>query len=123
MRGWAGRVFQWRVRVTCPVRRVAAEQVVPGGADYRHEVYVWTEHDSAVDAFDEAVRVLEGWPEGARPVAVSPVGMYVRTAPGAVPWLVPAGVDGRDRVAGAEPSVTSPTTSWSPALSWSVPTK
>jgi len=52
--------------------------MLPGGVDWR-ELCVWTEHNSAVDAFDEALRVLRGWPHGARPVDVSPVGMCVGT--------------------------------------------
>lgn len=36
--------------------------------------YVWTRDRSAVDAFEEALRVLEGWPTGSRPLDVAPVG-------------------------------------------------
>jgi hypothetical protein len=69
-------VFEWRVAVSSPVRMVAARSP-RRGRDHRRELYVWTDHPSAVDAYDEALRVLAGWPQGSRPVDVSPVGMYV----------------------------------------------
>lgn len=69
-------MFEWLVAVSCPVRMVAAENAVVGH-DHRRELYVWTDHPSAVDAYDEALRVLAGWPAGSRPVDVTPVGMYV----------------------------------------------
>jgi len=73
-------VFEWRVTVWCPVRLVTAVEDVSAGADHQRLVHVWTEHERAVDAYDEALRVLQGWPTGARPVDVTAVGMYVRVA-------------------------------------------
>jgi hypothetical protein len=70
-------VFEWRVAVVCPVRAVQALETAPTGGDHRRDLYVWTEQHSAVDAYDEALRVLAGWPEGSRPVDVVAVGMYV----------------------------------------------
>jgi len=67
-------VFEWRVTVRCPVRRV---QTVSDPAEQQRVLYVWTDHERAVDAYDEALRVLRGWPDGARPVDVTPLGMYV----------------------------------------------
>jgi len=69
-------VFEWRVAVSCPVRPVAGKDAVSGNAHQR-ELYVWTDHPSAVDAYDEALRVLTSWPAGSRPVDVAPVGLYV----------------------------------------------
>lgn len=66
--------------VRCPVRLVEAGQAAWAGADDQRVVHVWTRHRSAVDAYDEALRVLQGWPQGARPVDVLPLGMYVRVA-------------------------------------------
>ena len=84
-------MFEWRVTVRCPVRPVQAERAA-GAVDHQRAVYVWTEHESAVDAYDEALRVLHGWPAGSRPVDVVPVGMYVPVlgAAGDLP-LLPAG--------------------------------
>ena len=70
-------MFEWRVTVMCPMRMVSAVEGADGQADHRRELYVWTESPSAVDAYDEALRVLEGWPVGARAVDVVAVAMYV----------------------------------------------
>ena len=70
-------MFEWRVTVVCPVRVVTATQAAQGDAEHRRELYVWTELPSAVDAYDEATRVLEGWPVGSRAVDVASVAMYV----------------------------------------------
>jgi hypothetical protein len=70
-------MFEWRVTVRCPVRLVEAGREVADPADHQRVLYVWTDHERAVDAYDEALRVLRGWPDGARPVDVAPLGMYV----------------------------------------------
>lgn len=70
-------VFEWRVMVRCPVRLVAAGLTAPDAVEHQRAIYVWTQHESAVDAYDEALRVLQGWPTGARPVDVTARGMYV----------------------------------------------
>jgi hypothetical protein len=70
-------VFEWRVAVVCPMRVVSAVEADPGERDHRREMYVWTERPSAVEAYDEAHRVLEGWPVGSRAVDVVSVAMYV----------------------------------------------
>jgi len=70
-------VFEWRVIVVCPMRVVTAAQAAQDEQDHRRELYVWTELPSAVDAYDEAARVLEGWPVGSRAVDVVSVAMYV----------------------------------------------
>ena len=70
-------MFEWRVAVVCPVRAVESLSTTPREPDHRRDLYVWTDHPSAVDAYDEALRVLAGWPEGTRPVDVVAVGMYV----------------------------------------------
>jgi len=70
-------MFEWRVMVRCPVRPVAAGDTAADAAEHQRAMYVWTEHESAVDAYDEALRVLQGWPTGARPVDVTTLGMYV----------------------------------------------
>jgi hypothetical protein len=59
------------------VRLVDAVETASGAQDHRRDLYVWTDNPSAVDAYDEALRVVAGWPEGSRPVDVCPVGMYV----------------------------------------------
>jgi len=70
-------VFEWRVTVRCPVRAVRDGVPAAGTADHQRAVYVWTAQECAVDAYDEALRVLHGWPAGSRPVDVVPMGMYV----------------------------------------------
>jgi hypothetical protein len=70
-------VFEWRVTVICPVRVVSAVECAPGERDHQRDLYVWTDQPSAVDAYDEALRVLRGWPAGSRPVDVALVAMYV----------------------------------------------
>lgn len=71
-------MFEWRVTVSCPVRLVAGDDKTRHGAGaHTRQVYVWTEQHSAVDAYDEALRVVERWPAGTRPVDVIPIGMYV----------------------------------------------
>lgn len=70
-------MFEWRVMVWCPVRRVQAGHDGAAPVDHQHVLYVWTDNERAVDAYDEALRVLRGWPSGARPVDVTPLGMYV----------------------------------------------
>ena len=72
-------MFEWRVTAVCPVRLVDAMEATPAERDHWRDLYVWTERQSAVDAYDEALRVLAGWPEGSRPVDVVPMGMYVRS--------------------------------------------
>ena len=76
-------MFEWRVTVLCPVRVVNAVEAAPNERGHRREMYVWTEHPSAVDAYDEAHRVLEGWPVGSRAVDVVSVAMYVPSHAGA----------------------------------------
>lgn len=73
-------MFEWRVTVTCPVRVVTATEDAAPESHQRY-VYVWTHQHSAVEAYDEALRVLQGWPEGSRPVDVVAVGMYVPAHP------------------------------------------
>jgi hypothetical protein len=70
-------VFEWRVTVVCPMREVSAASGGESQGHHRREVYVWTDQPSAVDAYDEASRVLEGWPTGSRAVDVMSVAMYV----------------------------------------------
>jgi len=73
-------MFEWRVRVQYPEPLVEAGRANSDPAHYQRVLYVWTEHERAVDAYDEALRVLRGWPDGARPVDVTPQGMYVPVA-------------------------------------------
>ena len=73
-------MVEWRITVRCPVRRVQAEHALSDPAEQQRVLYVWTDHERAVDAYDEALRVLRGWPHGARPVDVTPLGMYVPIA-------------------------------------------
>lgn len=70
-------MFEWRVAVVCPMRVVSAAGDGDRVESHRRELFVWTDHPSAVDAYDEAARVLEGWPAGSRAVDVTSVGMYV----------------------------------------------
>ena len=73
-------MFEWRVTVTCPAPPVVSDLAATTRRDQRY-VYVWTDRHSAVEAYDEALRVLQGWPEGSRPVDVIAVGMYVPAHP------------------------------------------
>lgn len=70
-------MFEWRVSVVCPMRVVATMSSAESQGGHRRELYVWTDRASAVDAYDEAARVLEGWPAGSRAVDVESVAMYV----------------------------------------------
>lgn len=76
-----GLVYEWRARVRCPVRPVEDDQPTSrqGTGFIERDVHVWTQDRSAVDAYDEALRVLEHWPRGTRPVDVVLVGRYVPT--------------------------------------------
>jgi hypothetical protein len=71
-------VYEWRVTVLCPMRGKEADN--PGShADVERRLYVWTHDPSAVDAYEEALRVLEGWPADAKILEMTQLGMYVRT--------------------------------------------
>ena len=39
------------------------------------QIHVWTQQDSAVDAYDEALHVLDRWP-ASKLVDIEPIGMY-----------------------------------------------
>jgi hypothetical protein len=70
-------VFEWRVQVTCPVRLLEGAGAGSGVREQHRGFYVWTSQRSAVDAFDEALRVVESWPSGTAVLDVEPMGMYL----------------------------------------------
>ena len=70
-------MYEWRVTVNCPVRSLDAAEEFERRGRFHRRLYVWTDHLSATDACEEARRVLDGWPEGTRIIAIDPVGMYV----------------------------------------------
>ena len=72
-------MYEWRARVRCPVRPVEDDRsgTTESAGFVERRLYVWTQQRSAVDAYDEALRVLRGWPSGSRPVDIRPMGMYL----------------------------------------------
>ena len=66
--------------VSCPVRLVEGEDTGAGPPGPERVLYVWTADERAVDAYEEALRVLQGWPNGSRPVDVAPMGLYIAVA-------------------------------------------
>ena len=74
-------MFEWRVKVRSPMRVLAGDESGHQGVGHDRDLYVWTAEHCAVDAYEEALRVLEGWPDGTGLVEVTPVGMYVRSLP------------------------------------------
>ena len=71
-------MFEWCVTVSCPVRPIRGAEVFQRRSDFRRRMYVWTPQMSAVEAYDEGLRVLTGWPPGTQVVSVTPVGVYRR---------------------------------------------
>lgn len=72
-------MFEWCITVVgLPLHQADGQHVPPSPERLRRRLYVWTMQESALDAFDEALRVLQGWPSGCRPIDVTRVGMYLR---------------------------------------------
>ena len=70
-------MHEWRVTVRCPVSRESADNGDESHPDVDRCLYVWTEHPSTVDAYWEALRVLEGWPADTTILDVTRLGMHV----------------------------------------------
>lgn len=70
-------MYEWRVTVNCPVRSLDATEEFERRGRFHRRFYVWTTNLSPADAFAEAQRVTEGWPEGTTIVEIEPMGMYV----------------------------------------------
>ena len=61
----------------CPVSSGHASNRDESSPDVDRRLYVWTEHPSTVDAYWEALRVLEGWPDDTSILDVIRLGIYV----------------------------------------------
>jgi hypothetical protein len=70
-------MYEWRVTVNCPVRSLDAAEEFERRGRFHRRFYVWTTNLSPSEAYAEAQRVTEGWPEGTTIVEIDPVGMYV----------------------------------------------
>ncbi len=69
-------MYEWRVTVLCRVR-CEEEHDLGSYVDVERRLYVWTDDPSAVDAYGEALRVLEGWPADTKILEITQLGMYV----------------------------------------------